>query len=62
MIQSEEHDIYLVATFGEANDDFIQELDLKNLASNISLNGPVSSLKDEFLLHLNSPETNSETY
>ena len=56
LVQSENNEIHLVAAFGEVNDDSIQNLDLKNLASTISLNGPISSLKDEFQFKLNSPE------
>ena len=56
LVQSENNEIHIVAAFGEVNDDSIQNLDLKNLASTISLNGPISSLKDEFQFNLNSPE------
>lgn len=60
LIQSENHEIHLIAVFGEVNDHSIQKLDLKNLASTISLNGPVSSLKEEFQFNLNSPEAKAE--
>lgn len=56
LVQSENNEIHIVAAFGEVNDDSIQNLDLKNLASTISLNRPISSLKKEFQFNLNSPE------
>ncbi|MER2119519.1 MAG: hypothetical protein ABS935_04580 [Solibacillus sp.] len=56
LVQSENNEIQLIAAFGEASDDSIHKLDLKNLASTIPLNGPISALMDESQFNLNSPE------
>lgn len=54
LVQSENNEIHLIAAFGEVSDNSIQNLDLKNLANTISLNGPISSLQNEF--HTKSSE------
>jgi len=58
IVQANNGVIHVVAAFGEADNDSIQNLDLKVLANEIELNGPISALDDSF--HMNLREANEQ--
>lgn len=60
IVQADDGTIHLVAAFGEADDDYIQKLELQSLANEVALNGPISSLGDSFHMNLNSAEAKEQ--